>query len=151
MRMRQRSIMPLGRRVPMGLMRPVKRGLVFAAAVLAVGATYPRDGAFVDQSVAPNRTDPTVIDGPVSRVRDGDTIEIGETAIRFAKLDCAERGTVSGDRATQVMTRLVQNAHLTCDLEGRRSYDREIGSCRLQDGRDLATLMLSNGTCERYR
>lgn len=74
--------------------------------------------------------------GRVTHVRDGDTIEVSGVPIRFGSLDCAERGTSDGQRATERMRRLVAGQTLTCYLNGRTSYERKIGSCRLQDGRD---------------
>ncbi|MEP3331659.1 hypothetical protein [Sedimentitalea sp.] len=89
--------------------------------------------------------------GRVTHVRDGDTIEVGRTAIRLAKLDCAEKGTVAGDAATRKMKQLVRGQSLTCRLTGRTSYDREVGSCSLPDGRDIAQVMIRNGACGRWR
>lgn len=95
-----------------------------------------------------------VITGPVPHVRDGDTIEVVDgqkrIPIRFGSLDCAERGTAAGGRATQRMQELVNRRTLTCYLNGRASYDRKIGSCRLEDGRDLGSIMISEGVCGRY-
>ncbi|MEI4263428.1 thermonuclease family protein [Roseovarius sp. D0-M9] len=89
--------------------------------------------------------------GKVSHVRDGDTIEVAGTPIRIAALDCAEKGTAQGNAATRRMRQLVFGERLTCTLSGRRSYDREVGSCRLQDGRDIAAIMITEGACRRWR
>lgn len=86
----------------------------------------------------------------VTRVRDGDTIVVGLIPIRIANLDCAERGTAAGDRATRVARRLVSRATLTCRLEGRRSYDREVGICALPDGRDFGEVLISGGVCDGW-
>jgi hypothetical protein len=85
--------------------------------------------------------------GHVTHVRDGDTIEVNGTPIRFANVDCAERGSLEGDRATAAMRALVRGRSLRCDLEGRRSYDREIGTCYLEDGRDLGGVLVAMGLC----
>ncbi|MEQ5829424.1 hypothetical protein J3456_18945 [Sulfitobacter sp. NFXS29] len=87
----------------------------------------------------------------VTRVRDGDTIVVGLIPIRIANLDCAERGSASGDRATRHITRLVKGVQLRCSLEGRRSYDREVGVCRLPDGRDIGEILIAGGYCARWR
>jgi len=87
----------------------------------------------------------------VTRVRDGDTIVVGLIPIRIANLDCAERGSASGDRATQKITRIVKGVQLQCSLEGRRSYDREVGVCRLPDGRDIGEILIAGGYCARWR
>lgn len=95
-------------------------------------------------------TSMNTITGPVSRVRDGDTIEVSGTPIRFSSLECAENDTSSGQQATARMRSLISNQTLTCHLNGRKSYDRQIGSCVLQDGRDLAAVMIREGLCGRF-
>jgi endonuclease YncB( thermonuclease family) len=87
----------------------------------------------------------------VTRVRDGDTIVVGLIPIRIANLDCAEKGTTAGEAATARVRTLVTGAQLTCTLEGRRSYDREVGLCALPDGRDLGEVLIGEGACGRWR
>jgi len=88
--------------------------------------------------------------GRVTRVRDGDTIEVAGVPIRFGSLDCAESGTAAGEKATRHMRRLVSGQRLTCHLNGRSSHDRKIGSCRMPDGRDVAGVMIREGYCGRF-
>lgn len=88
--------------------------------------------------------------GRVTHVRDGDTIEVSGVPIRFGSLDCAESGTSAGERATARMRTLVARQTLTCYLNGRTSYDRKIGSCRLLDGRDIGAIMIQEGYCGRF-
>jgi len=87
----------------------------------------------------------------VTRIRDGDTIVVGLIPIRIANLDCAERGSKSGDRATRQITGMVKNVQLRCTLEGRRSYDREVGVCSLPNGRDIGEILIAGGYCQRWR
>ena len=88
--------------------------------------------------------------GQVTYVRDGDTIEVSDIPIRFGSLDCAERGTADGQRATARMRELVAGQTLSCHLNGRTSYNRKIGRCQMSDGRDLASVMIREGYCGRY-
>jgi endonuclease YncB( thermonuclease family) len=92
------------------------------------------------------------VEGAVTHVRDGDTIEVAGTPIRFGSLDCAERDTMEGWAATARMRELVsdQNLTLSCALNGRTSHDRKIGSCRLPEGQDLAAIMTREGYCGRF-
>jgi endonuclease YncB( thermonuclease family) len=90
------------------------------------------------------------ITGPVTHIRDGDTIEVAGVSVRFGSLDCAEIRTTEGRTATATITRLIAEQELTCYLNGRTSYDRKIGSCVLPDGRDLAAEMIRGGYCSRY-
>lgn len=55
-----------------------------------------------------------VVQGPVSHIRDGDTIEVAGTPIRFGSLDCAERGTPAGQVATERLRELIAGQSLTC-------------------------------------
>lgn len=87
----------------------------------------------------------------VTHIRDGDTIVVGLIPIRIANLDCAERGSKAGDRATRQITGIVKNVQLKCTLEGRRSYDREVGVCSLPDGRDVGEMLIVGGYCQRWR
>ncbi|WP_146136679.1 thermonuclease family protein [Aliiruegeria haliotis] len=102
-------------------------------------------------ATAPQTSGGRNLSGRVSHVRDGDTIEVTGTPIRIAALDCAEKGTAQGNAATRRMKQLVSGKRLDCALTGRRSYDRWIGSCRLDDGRDIAAIMISEGACRRWR
>lgn len=67
-------------------------------------------------SALPELTALRVIEGPVSHIRDGDTIEVAGMPVRFGPQDCAERGTVRGDPATTRMRELVAGQPLTCAL-----------------------------------
>ena len=90
------------------------------------------------------------ISGKVTHVRDGDTIVVGGVAVRFGSLNCAERDTAAGQRATGRISELTEGQTLSCALNGRHSFDRQIGSCSLESGKDLAAEMISEGYCGRY-
>ena len=59
--------------------------------------------------------------GPVTHVRDGDTIEVGEIAIRLNGLTCDERGTALGDRATAYLRLQIIDKVATCSLNGYKT------------------------------
>jgi len=90
------------------------------------------------------------VKGRVTQVRDGDTIEVEGVPLRFGSLDCAEMDTKEGQRAAARMRSLISGETLTCHLNGRSSYDRKIGSCRLSDGRDIAAVMMAEDLCRRF-
>ena len=92
----------------------------------------------------------STLEGRVTHVRDGDTIVVNRTPIRFAKLDCAELGTAQGAVEKRRMFQLASGQQVSCRLHGRKSYDREIGECELADGRDLSTEMIREGVCGRW-
>lgn len=90
--------------------------------------------------------------GYVTHVRDVDTIEVGNVAIRLNGLDGPELSTNIGQQAKRFMTELVLNRQVTCELTGERSYDRQIGVCFL-NGEDIGAIAVSNGyalDCRRY-
>lgn len=89
--------------------------------------------------------------GKVTHVRDGDTLEVAGIPIRIANLNCAESGTIAGDRATRRMRQLVNSSSMECKLSGRRSYDREVGTCRFSGGRDVGEVLIAEGICARWR
>lgn len=89
--------------------------------------------------------------GRVTHVRDGDTVEIEDIAVRIANLDCPERGTDAGWRATQKMYLVAKEGPLSCRLSGRRSHDREVGTCQLSDGRDVGQILIDQGVCGPWR
>lgn len=91
-----------------------------------------------------------VLRGIVTHIRDGDTIEVARVPVRFSRLDCAELGTDEGERAKRRMVELANGKAVVCRLSGRQSYDRMVGDCKLADGRDLASVMVSEGYCGRW-
>jgi endonuclease YncB( thermonuclease family) len=109
-------------------------------------------GKWIEKDAAPvtSETSRRTISDAVTHVRDGDTIEVGGIPIRFSNLDCAERDTNAGKRATARMNSLTSNKILVCRLNGRKSYDRNIGDCTLPDGRDLSAVMVAERYCKRY-
>lgn len=71
--------------------------------------------------------------------------------IRIANLDCAESGTAAGEQATKREKELVANQTVQCRLEGRGSYDREVGVYAVADGQDFRQAMISAGACQPRR
>ena len=118
-----------------------------AALVLAYVLISPETGL---PSLVPARS-VEVLSGRVSHIRDGDTIEVLGTPVRIANLDCAEMNTAAGRRARARVVALLSHQQAVCQLEGRRSYDREVGTCALPDGRDLGEVLIAEGICRRWR
>lgn len=94
------------------------------------------------------------LEGPVTHIRDGDTIEVDGVPIRLNGLAAPERDEPGGPEATAMMQRIVHQAGpLRCELTGETSYDRQIGSCFTPSGQDIAALMVAQGVardCPRY-
>lgn len=123
---------------------PLRVGLLlFLGVMIVLGYFQPSTPRL---SGAPGET----VTGRVSHVRDGDTIEVSGIPIRLGKFNCAETGTEMGDRATRYMRRIVRGERLECQLSGRMSYDRHIGTCSIGD-RSLASFMVGDGYCLPWR
>ena len=95
----------------------------------------------------------TELTGPITHVRDGDTIEVGDIAIRLNGLTCDERGTALGDRATAYLRLHVMDKVATCSLNGERTYDRLVGRCATEELGDIGAHLIAQqlcGRCTRY-
>ncbi len=99
------------------------------------------------------RAENLTLEGTVSHVRDGDTIEVGPIAVRLQGIAAPEGNEPGGDIATNAMRDLVLGKELRCELTGDRSHDRVIGVCFLKDGRDIGEVMVFQGNardCRRF-
>ncbi len=95
--------------------------------------------------------DISIIEGQVTHVRDGDTIEIGVVVIRLAALDCAELGTESGMQAKDAMRDLVARQMVRCTDLGPDRYGRTLAQCqRGTDPKTLSEHMVDDGFCTYY-
>lgn len=91
--------------------------------------------------------------GPVTKVRDGDTIVIGDIPVRFDGVSAPELDEAYGRESRQAMIDLVSGKHIRCELTGERTYDRWVGTCFLPDGTNLSAAIISMGLardCPRY-
>lgn len=87
--------------------------------------------------------------GIVNWVFDGDTIKVGNTRVRIANLDAPELNMRGGHKAKSRMIQLVHGRRVTCVLEGRRSYNREVGLCFI-GGQDVGEILISEGLARRW-
>ncbi|WP_020592867.1 thermonuclease family protein [Kiloniella laminariae] len=90
--------------------------------------------------------------GPVTHVRDGDTIEVLSVPIRLEGLHVPELDSEAGQTAAIFMRDLVQGEDVVCSLTGHRSYDRQIGVCTF-GGKDLSEIIIKAGhgrDCPRF-
>lgn len=100
--------------------------------------------AQADPCEAPLPTSGSAFSGPVRYVGDGDMIcvEVGGRSsgstwveVRLADFNAPELNEAGGRQARDILRNLVMGQRVTCRA-GRRSYDRVVGTCRL-DGRGL--------------
>ena len=90
----------------------------------------------------------TLLEGQVTHVRDGDTIEVNGVAIRLSALDCPERGISEGESANEVAQNFLW-AEATCELTGAKTYDRLVGYC-IVGGQDFGLFMMRNSACKLW-
>ena len=94
---------------------------------------------------------PSTLNGTVTHVRDGDTIEVNGVAVRLSALDCPENGTRQGDKATRIAKQF-EGSLARCELTGAKTYDRLVGYCEI-NGADFGRYMMENSACrvwEKY-
>ncbi|AML53730.1 hypothetical protein RC74_17570 [Falsihalocynthiibacter arcticus] len=76
----------------------------------------------------------------LSRVIDADTIVVGEIHVRLDGISAPERGHKAYTKGKWFVADLMHKAtDVICDLEGRKTYDREVGACYfiMEDGQRI--------------
>ena len=99
-----------------------------------------------------NATEPTILTGTVTHVRDGDTIEVGKIPIRLNGVSAPEMDEPLGSQSKAFMVNLVDGKNVRCELTGAKTYDRLVGTCYL-DGEDIGIAVIAAGLaldCPRY-
>jgi len=96
--------------------------------------------------------DPTTLTGTVTKVRDGDTIEVGKVPIRLNGVSAPEMREPLGPKSKSFMTDLVMGKRVRCELDGSKTHDRFVGICYL-DEQDIGATMIEAGLaldCPRF-
>ena len=96
--------------------------------------------------------EPTILTGTVTKVRDGDTIEVGKIPIRLNGVSAPELKEPLGPESKRFMHDLVQGKAVRCELTGAKTYDRLVGVCSLE-GNDIGAAVIEAGLaldCSRY-
>jgi len=88
----------------------------------------------------------SILNGNVTHVRDGDTIEVDGVAVRLSALDCPENGTRQGDKAARIAKQF-KGSLVRCELTGAKTYDRLVGYCTV-GGSDFGWYMIQNSSCK---
>ena len=91
----------------------------------------------------------TLLEGQVTHVRDGDTIEVNGVAIRLSVLDCPERGTRGGEHANRLAQQFL-NTKAVCELTGAKTYERLVGYCSIEN-QDFGLFMMLNSACKLWK
>ena len=91
----------------------------------------------------------SIIEGKITHVRDGDTLEIENIPVRLAALDCPENNTPEGRYATKIAKQF-EGSQALCELTGAKSYDRFVGYCSI-NGEDYGEILISHSACRVWR
>ena len=121
---------------------PKRRRLALVVAGLAAGLGLGISDAREARQIA----------GTVTHVRDGDTIEVNGMAVRLNGLHAPELHERGGSAARTWMVEHTRGQQVVCVLNGDRTHDRWVGTCRNKDG-DLAAQLIAAGLgrdCPRW-
>jgi endonuclease YncB( thermonuclease family) len=91
--------------------------------------------------------------GHADKVRDGDTVVVSGVPVRLQGVAAPELKEKWGRASRKAMQRLVAGKRLTCELTGKKTYDRKVGVCSLDDGTDIGAALVAEGLardCPRY-
>ena len=91
----------------------------------------------------------SIIEGKITHVRDGDTLEIENRPVRLAALDCPENNTPEGRYATKIAKQF-EGSQALCELTGAKSYDRFVGYCSI-NGEDYGEILISQSACRVWK
>jgi len=86
----------------------------------------------------------SVLTGLVTKVRDGDTVEVGRIPIRLNGVSAPEMKEPLGPQSKAFMTDLVMGKRVRCELNGEKTHDRFVGTCYL-DEQDIGATIIING------
>lgn len=78
-------------------------------------------------------------------VIDGDTIRIGRTKIRLAGIDAPELDMPFGKKSKWAMVGICKGRRVTAVMHGETSYDRQVATVYLDDGRDAGAELVKQG------
>ena len=94
----------------------------------------------------------TILTGIVSKVRDGDTLEIGNVPIRLNGISAPELNERFGKESKAFIVKLVLGKGILCKITGKKSYDRFVGTCYLGH-QDIGAAVIKAGLaldCLKY-
>lgn len=78
------------------------------------------------------------------QVRDADTIVVDSKPVRLDGVDAPELKTRAGQDAKRWMVGFLRDKSVTCDLTGKKTYDRWVGVC-YADGIDVGAAVIAAG------
>ncbi len=89
--------------------------------------------------------------GIVTSVTDGDTFRSGKLRVRLSGINAPEMDEPGGEAAKQALADMIYGKPLLCSDKGKDTFGRQLASCRIENGEDIGTLMISIGKAVPYR
>ncbi|HBS31445.1 MAG TPA: hypothetical protein DEA40_06850 [Parvularcula sp.] len=88
-----------------------------------------------------------ILNGAAARIVDGDTfyLEGVETRLRLWGVNAPEKNAPGAAEATEALTNLLKGRTLACEEMDRDRYARIVARCTLDDGRDIARVLIDIG------
>jgi endonuclease YncB( thermonuclease family) len=121
---------------------------VTALPVNLVAEARPAPQTDAAKPASPPATDDTdAHTGAVAKVVDGDTFYLDGVEARFRLwgVDAPEKNAPGAAEATEALTNLVSGRTLACEEMDRDRYARIVARCTLDDGRDIARVLIDIG------
>lgn len=126
---------------------PMETAVLIIEAPAALPATAPVKAALTPDPPAAEEPAISALMGVAGAIIDGDTfyLEGNETRLRLWGVDAPERNAPGGAEATEALTALIAGKALACEEMDRDRYARIVARCLLDDGRDIARVMIEIG------
>lgn len=132
----------------LGQPAPMETAVLIIEAPAPVPAALPLNAALEPPAeAAPQTSEEPSLKGAAARIVDGDTfyLEGVETRLRLWGVDAPEKDQPGAAEATQALTQLLAGRTLACEEMDRDRYARIVARCTLDDGRDIARIMIDIG------
>lgn len=126
---------------------PMETAVLIIEAPAPIPAAAPVKAALDTAAPSAEETAPPSLTGVAGRIIDGDTfyLEGVETRLRLWGIDAPEKTAPGAAEATEALTALIAGRTLACEEMDRDRYARIVARCTLEDGRDIARVMIDIG------
>lgn len=127
---------------------PMETAVLIIEAPAPIPAARPVNAAMeLTAEPPPPPAEEPALRGPAARIVDGDTfyLEGHETRLRLWGVNAPEKNEPGATEATEALTNLLAGRTLSCEEMDRDRYARIVARCTLDDGRDIARVMIDIG------
>lgn len=131
----------------LGQPAPMETAVLIIEAPAPIPAALPVNAAFEAAPPPAEEQAAPALKGVAGRIVDGDTfyLEGVKTRLRLWGVDAPEKNAPGAAEATEALTALIAGKPLACEEMDRDRYARIVARCTLEDGRDIARVMIDIG------